>query len=222
MYRLPNSHGIFTLRRISDTSLLITSITAVHGQNILHRDIKPGNLLINKEKVLRITDFGLSRTLAGDDGMMARTTRGTRQFMAPEMFENLRSNGREKYEAWPTDIWSMGVTLFLMWNGDVPFPMPKNWNQPNFKVRAPFKDGTPRLLKELLDKMLEQDSAKRIKMEELRVSFPSYLSKSMDGWGRGYCNSWSNFILNLTFRVRGTRGSLITEVNDSPKPERKM
>jgi len=113
--------------------------------------------------------------------MMSRTTRGTLEFMAPEIFDNLREDGRLKYEAWPTDIWSMGVTLFLMWNGKIPFPVHKNWRRPNYKHRSEFKSGTPELLKELLSRMLESDSAKRITMDELRVSSPSCLSGGFHG-----------------------------------------
>jgi len=115
-----------------------------------------------------------------DQDMLYMSRHGTGAYMAPELSER-----RCKHDGKPADIWSMGVTLFLMWNGELPFMTMRatNMDQLDYHSRAGFKHETPELLKTLLDKLLELDPTKRITMDQLRVSLPSLpvkeLQKSM-------------------------------------------
>lgn len=141
----------------------------VHEHNIIHKDIKPANLLISRDGTLKIADFGISEEFRSADDMTIKTRGpGTPEYMAPELFTRGGVNGR------PTDIWSMGVTLFLMWNGKIPFQVQKVVKIPVFQ-RAEIKNGTSEPLKALLNKLLELDPTKRITMDKLRVSLPSRL-----------------------------------------------
>ncbi|GJJ78363.1 hypothetical protein EMPS_10722 [Entomortierella parvispora] len=142
---------------------LLLGMEYVHKHKIAHRDIKPGNLLISKEGKLKIADFGISRMFATDQDMLYRSGKGTRAFMAPEIFRNhdCEHDGKQ------VDIWSMGVTLFLMWNGELPFMMGSALH-PNYDSPAGFRDGTPEPLKELLNQLLEKDPTKRITLDQLR------------------------------------------------------
>ncbi|GJJ78366.1 hypothetical protein EMPS_10725 [Entomortierella parvispora] len=145
---------------------LILGMEYLHEHKIVHRDIKPGNLLISYDGKLKIADFGISQMFATSQTMTINNAKGTPAFMAPESFH---SNANEfEYSGRRADIWSMGVTLFRMWNGKMPFSISQVAKRPIFRARAEFKEDTPELLKALLDKMLEQDPAKRITMDQLR------------------------------------------------------
>lgn len=147
------------------------SLDLVHEHKVAHRDIKPGNLLISYDGKLKIADFGISQMFATSETMTIANNKhhGTPAFMAPEIFENTASDS--EYSGRRADIWSMGVTLFEMWNGDMPFLFPQGTKRrPNHGCLTKFRDGTPESLKSLLNQMLELVPDKRITMDLLKVS----------------------------------------------------
>lgn len=98
---------------------LASGLAAAHAQGLIHRDIKPGNILIEAgaERKVKITDFGLAR--AADDATMTRTgvISGTPMFMAPEQAQGLALDQR-------TDLFSLGSVLYQMASGRPPFRGP--------------------------------------------------------------------------------------------------
>lgn len=89
-----------------------TGIAFAHAQKILHRDLRPANIILTASGVAKVTDFGTSRLLATRD-LFARTRIGSPPYMAPEHFK-----GRAVFQS---DIWSIGITLYEMLTGTVPF-----------------------------------------------------------------------------------------------------
>jgi serine/threonine protein kinase len=87
-----------------------------HKQNLIHRDVKPDNVLITAEGQAKLTDLGLVRDM-GDDYNLTRTGRGlgTPHFMAPEQFRDAK-NAEVR-----CDIYSLGATLYMMVTGQLPF-----------------------------------------------------------------------------------------------------
>ncbi|WP_171013686.1 serine/threonine-protein kinase [Chitinivorax sp. B] len=84
-----------------------------HKQNIIHRDIKPANLMLNEDGKLKVTDFGIARIT---DSSRTRTglVLGSPSFMSPEQLAGKKLDGR-------ADIYSLGVTLFQLLTGELPF-----------------------------------------------------------------------------------------------------
>jgi serine/threonine protein kinase len=90
------------------------ALAAAHAAGIVHRDVKPGNILLDDEGTVKITDFGISRAL--DDGTITQTgmLAGTPAYLAPEI-----ARGHEPDRA--SDVFSLGATLYHAVEGAPPF-----------------------------------------------------------------------------------------------------
>lgn len=84
-----------------------------HRQGVVHRDIKPGNILVTREGGVKITDFGIAR-LEGSDLTQTGQIVGTPSFMSPEQFLGSKVDGR-------SDLFSLGSVLYWMCTGQKPF-----------------------------------------------------------------------------------------------------
>lgn len=93
---------------------VLAGVGAIHASGIVHRDIKPQNVLIGRDGIARVTDFGIAQD-AMDVGLTtAGTTVGTAAYMAPE-----QAQGGQVTEA--TDLYAVGVMLYEMLTGEMPF-----------------------------------------------------------------------------------------------------
>src|SRR5688500_13907907 len=90
------------------------ALGAAHARSIVHRDIKPQNVLVDEEGSAKVTDFGIARSL-DEEGLTADgRVLGTTDYVSPEQALGHDVNGQ-------SDIYSLGVVLFEMLTGDVPF-----------------------------------------------------------------------------------------------------
>ncbi|HUI90632.1 MAG TPA: serine/threonine-protein kinase [Chitinivibrionales bacterium] len=85
-----------------------------HSQNVIHRDIKPQNILIDKENVARLSDFGIAKIFSSSNITMTGVTVGTPEYMSPE-----QASGEEVDSK--TDIYSMGIVMYEMLTKRPPF-----------------------------------------------------------------------------------------------------
>jgi serine/threonine-protein kinase len=88
-----------------------------HAQGVIHRDLKPNNIIINREGKAMLADLGLAKRLGSDLDTITKTgvVLGTPSFMSPEQIVNPRSVGP------PCDIYGLGVTFACMVSGRMPF-----------------------------------------------------------------------------------------------------
>jgi predicted Ser/Thr protein kinase len=93
---------------------VLDGLVAAHEQGIVHRDVKPGNILVAADGAVFLIDFGIARS-AGDPSLTGAGFLGTLEYLAPERFEAGAEAGP------PSDIWSLGVTLFCALEGYSPF-----------------------------------------------------------------------------------------------------
>src|ERR1700760_1231241 len=89
-------------------------LTVAHARKMIHRDIKPQNVLIDAEGRAKLTDFGISRQLEQDGMTATGRVLGTTDYVAPEQAMGHGADQR-------SDIYSLGVVLFEMLTGEVPF-----------------------------------------------------------------------------------------------------
>jgi eukaryotic-like serine/threonine-protein kinase len=90
------------------------ALGAAHARHIVHRDVKPQNVLIDQEGTAKVTDFGIARTLE-EDGLTADgRVLGTTDYVSPEQALGQHVNGQ-------SDLYSLGIVLYEMLTGEVPF-----------------------------------------------------------------------------------------------------
>ena len=109
-------------KRLSEQDALRTieacalGLAAIHKAGLIHRDLKPDNILFDAEEVPKIADLGIARSIAGDDRMTGTgCTLGTPQFMPPEQARGLADIDAR------ADLYSLGATLYVLLTGKPPF-----------------------------------------------------------------------------------------------------
>jgi serine/threonine-protein kinase len=90
------------------------ALAFAHEQGLVHRDVKPQNVLLNGDGRAKVTDFGIARALHVDGVTQAGTVLGTSDYIAPEQASGQPADAQ-------TDIYSLGVVLYELLAGDVPF-----------------------------------------------------------------------------------------------------
>ena len=133
-----------------------------HDQNMIHRDIKPDNILITAKGVVKVADFGLAKAIDEDVSMtQSGTGLGTPLYMAPEQARNAKHVDQR------TDIYALGCTLYCFVTGELPFAGSTMLELIMAKEKGVFKSArklnreVPDRLDLMIDKMIAKDPASR-------------------------------------------------------------
>ena len=136
------------------------ALAYAHGQNVVHRDIKPANLMYEEDNdSVKITDFGIARIT---DSSKTKTgmVLGTPSYMSPEQLAGKKVDGR-------SDLFSLGVTLYQMLTGQLPFQadsmatlMYKIANDPHAAITV-LRPDLPACLDNIINKVLQKDADAR-------------------------------------------------------------
>src|SRR4029077_3416670 len=111
-------HKRYTEKEALDIVLQISeALLHAHAKGLIHRDVKPKNIMMNKEGVAKLADMGLARAISDKEAAEAEQGKafGTPYYISPEQIRGEKEIGP------PSDIYSLGATLYHMVTGNVPF-----------------------------------------------------------------------------------------------------
>ena len=91
------------------------ALSYAHRQNVVHRDVKPGNILLTSDGQVKVTDFGIAQAISTEDNLtVAGSVMGTATYFSPEQAEGAVVDGR-------SDVYSLGIVLYELLAGRPPF-----------------------------------------------------------------------------------------------------
>jgi eukaryotic-like serine/threonine-protein kinase len=160
--QLLERNGPLPTRRAVELALEIADALAfAHEHGLVHRDVKPQNVLLTPDGNAKVTDFGIARSLDVEHGVtQTGTVLGTSNYLSPE-----QASGKPTTQA--TDVYSLGVVLYELLTGEVPFPgenfvavAMKHMNEPPPDVLEKRPD-VPLRLAAAVDRALEKDPVRR-------------------------------------------------------------
>ena len=172
IYQQRREHFVFrdSLRMLSE---IAEGIAYAHKIGVVHRDLKPENILLGDRSEIKITDFGLARSLNSDKGFTdTGETVGTPCYMSPEQLRGERVDGR-------CDIYALGIIAFELVVGRRPFFDESYFALAAMHMRQPIPDfatkesGIPKWFEEFVKRCAAKDPADRYQdayeiVEELR------------------------------------------------------
>lgn len=204
---------------------VLAGVTALHDKGYVHRDIDPSNIMVTSDGKIKLLDFGIAKQL-DDSGVpeQQKTTAGVfmgkAAYAAPELVLGDTANQDET-----TDIYSLGIMLFQLLTGHLPFEGPANEvMQKQCKEKLPLKEISDKELRKIVGKATEKKqseryrsvSAMRVAMEEAERSLRKTGSQTN---GRIFTSSGDS---RPSATASGLKSAITTAITDSPKPKKKL
>ncbi|KAJ3339641.1 MAP/microtubule affinity-regulating kinase 3 [Gonapodya sp. JEL0774] len=141
----------------------VSALEYCHMSCLVHRDLKPENMLVDSRGQVKIVDFGFVNTFHPDEHL--NTFCGSLLYAAPEMI------GKSEYRGSTVDVWSLGIVLYALLTGNLPFN--ERTPQDMYRLITTARYEVPEFLsddaKHLLSRMLTVDPAKRANITEIRT-----------------------------------------------------
>ena len=174
-YIVKNGPILNEMKMLKILQNMLRALEYLEINKIAHNDIKPGNFLIDQHGRVKLTDFGLTKTLDSENDL-CDDFRGSISFLSPEMasfipFNPLRS-----------DIWAFGVTIYFLATGEFPFS--------GFTIEAvklsilqgkySFPKTIPKIIKEIITQCLQINPVKRPTFSQLKELVEGRINHKMD------------------------------------------
>lgn len=176
-----------------------------HSQGIIHRDIKPGNIMLTSNEEVKLTDFGIAKVLDATRMTATQGVLGTVEYMSPEQSQGRHVDGR-------SDLYSLGVVLYqclttrLPITGTTPTEIIMKLRTQQVDPPSAWVPGLPRSMDELVARMLAKEPSKRVEsaQELLReidrvekqivtgTGVPAAISKDAILTSEGHVAPWRN------------------------------
>jgi serine/threonine protein kinase/Flp pilus assembly protein TadD len=185
-------------KAISISKEICEGLAEAHRLGVVHRDLKPSNIMIDHEGNVRIMDFGIARSLKGRDTTGMGVLVGTPEYMSPEQVEGKEADQR-------SDIYSLGIVLYEMLTGHVPFegetPISVATKHKSELAREPreLNPQIPEDLNRLVLKCLAKEKEKRYQSARDLFDALSNLQVSLSGIDKPQGRQWEHSIAVLPF-----------------------
>ncbi|CAG0912880.1 unnamed protein product [Notodromas monacha] len=143
-------------------SQLVSAVSYMHGNNMVHRDIKAENVFYASPRWVKLGDFGFSIGIANNENL--KTFCGSPPYAAPELFQD------DSYAGCPVDVWALGVLLYFMVSGLMPFRAQTVAALKKLIVAGDFSvpENMPEGAKEIVSSILVQEPMRRPTLTELQ------------------------------------------------------
>jgi tetratricopeptide (TPR) repeat protein len=148
-------------RAIAITIAMLEGLDALHSAGVIHRDIKPGNVLLGRSGEIKLGDFGLARAEVDLEGVThSGTLLGTSEYISPEQALDKEVDAR-------SDLYSLGIVMFEMLTGQIPFPSASALGGLLARIKGPPPDprtlnpAVPRWLARIVVRLLDRRPSER-------------------------------------------------------------
>lgn len=165
--KLPISTSLRLIHQVAE------GLSYAHEQGCIHRDIKPDNLLFNRNyRILKIADFGIAKQMSGPTITHSQNIVGTFLYAAPEQMRWFESGENDAPIDARADQYSLGIVLYEMMSGRVPYParnlleMMKSLTEPPIPFASAIGHAVPQSVEWLIQTMISKDREKRFANDE--------------------------------------------------------
>lgn len=213
-------------KEATDIAMQICSaLEHAHSKHIIHRDIKPQNIMINTENVIKVTDFGIARAASG--GTLTMEAMGSAHYLSPEQ-------ARGGYTDQRSDIYSFGVLLYELYTGQLPFDgdttvavaMQHMQSEPVKPCR--IKEDLPRSIESIILKAMSKEQRLRYESAGLMLSDikkaytdPDSIVKSDEEEEDKFGTKKITPIVNITIPGDGGSGKNVVRRTDEDRIKKK-
>lgn len=196
---LPNEDRIEKISR--DICCVLDALQYLHARGVVHRDVKPTNIMIENGSQVKLMDLGIAR-LNGGNKYSSYGFIGTPQYAAPEQI--LRESEDSTINA-QTDIYATGITYYELITGDNPFKTDVEAEMLSRQIekKLPYNNKMPRSIFKVIQKATEKDPGKRYKSAtEFKFAIIHALEKSDEG-------AFMSWVLNHWILLTGGIAAII-------------